>query len=766
MILHYLKIAWRNILKYKTQSIISVLGLAIGFTAFSFTLSWIRYEMGYDSHNPDADSIYRVAIVNEKEIGGFGKQVPDPLGNYLKSHFPEIEAATMVGTNEYFMRDSLVSSFSLQTDTSFFKVFYPEVKMQFPDPLPENGISLITSSFYDKLKDRGTPDSLLMDYKIIPEKNKHSNVAYEIINIRPYKMPSEKHSPWAFYSKSAYIRVYPQTDINLLQQKLDSIQVKGSMQDVMSYKLIPLRKVHYIMPNEKANIQFEHLRIFAAMSLLVILCSLFNYLMLFVNRIKIRSRELALRQVNGASHKQLILLLFCEFLFILLLSLFVGGILSELLSHSFIKLSQIEAFKTYFIREIFLYAGGLVLLSALVSLVPMIYFMKKGVHENIQPAPHDGIIKNGFTATTIGIQLIIGTLLIFATSIFLSQYLFLNQSDAGFDRHRVVHMDMRLLREPVSLSEVKSIAGVEDAIYFPVTFLPRTISSRMSFRLNKGTPDEREQEFEVFPVETPGFFDFFHIKVLEGRAIKEEEVNVCVMNQTARKLFGKESPIGKKLDEIRIIVGVIPDLYIDSPLVPVFPTLYYSTINNRYSYEDKNTIVYRYAEGSGARVQELLEELARGKDNFVYNKIGFYDMDEVYKEYTRSERYLLILLSIMTGVAILIAVFGIYSMITLSCNQRRKEIAIRKVNGARAKEILAMFFKQYAFITVLSCIIAFPVGALIMQRWLEQYTRRIVLDWWLFAGVFLLVALIVFGSILFRVLKAAGENPAEVVKSE
>jgi ABC-type antimicrobial peptide transport system permease subunit len=120
----------------------------------------------------------------------------------------------------------------------------------------------------------------------------------------------------------------------------------------------------------------------------------------------------------------------------------------------------------------------------------------------------------------------------------------------------------------------------------------------------------------------------------------------------------------------------------------------------------------------------------------------------------------------MTAVAILIAVFGIYSMITLACNQRRKEMAIRKVNGAKAKEILALFFRQYFAVTVAACAVAFPVGVHVMQRWLEQYTRRVSMEWWLFAGVFVLVVAIVFISMAFRVWKAASENPAEVVKAE
>ena len=120
----------------------------------------------------------------------------------------------------------------------------------------------------------------------------------------------------------------------------------------------------------------------------------------------------------------------------------------------------------------------------------------------------------------------------------------------------------------------------------------------------------------------------------------------------------------------------------------------------------------------------------------------------------------------MTAAAVLIALFGVYSLITLACNRLRYEIAIRRVNGAKIGEIFSLFFLEYFVVTLLSCIVAFPVGVYIMQRWLEQYTRRVSMEWWLFAGIFVLVTLIVLASIFSRVSRAARENPAEVVKSE
>ena len=124
------------------------------------------------------------------------------------------------------------------------------------------------------------------------------------------------------------------------------------------------------------------------------------------------------------------------------------------------------------------------------------------------------------------------------------------------------------------------------------------------------------------------------------------------------------------------------------------------------------------------------------------------------------------MLTILSMVCILISVFGIYSQIVLTCEQRRKEIAIRKVNGANVKDILAMFGQEYAVLLCLASAIAFSIGYAIMKHWLESYTLQTPINWWIFACIFIGIAIVIALSIGYRVWKAANENPADVVKSE
>lgn len=788
MIIHYLKIAWRNLLKYKTQSVISILGLAIGFTAFSFTMSWIRYEMGYDSHNPNADRIYKVFEVNDRVERGVQFNVPPPLKMYLEE-MPEVEAVTAIETDR---RDfgNIRNGHIIQADTSFFKVFYPDIYIDYPEIMPEGQdltvisgksarlLGLNSADIGRPLSQNGSP--LIGIVSGLPEKQ--TNVPFDVLSLRPLDL--DPNCPWCIRSKKIYVRIRENVNVESLSAKIDSMYIEGSHQGVMSYILVPLQKVHYTYPEDEARIKFNHLWIFASVSVLVILCAFFNYLMLFVNKIKLRSRELALRKVNGASNKKLAILLLVEIGLILFSSLFTGAVLTELLYPFFVKFSEIEASKQFLLGEMILYGIAILVFSLLSALVPIFFFMKKNVVEIIQPeVTLWGGIKNSFTKVSLFIQLLVGTLLIFCTFIFLYQYNNLNSTDIGFDRF---HRNTFSCNTYLTKNEILKIAGVEKVIFFYGQFLPRSARMFSSYKTEAGEVIESES----IEIHEPEFIDFFDMKILEGRNFHDGEIKACLINEAAKRKYGFTDPIGKVVEN-RMVIGVVADMYIDAPSLPVLPIVYYLRENMETDmarlnpetgeYESLRGAVFSSSVGSGSlgfrvfaymylpghreSTEQAIKKLVTdngGKEFYL----TFTNIEEVYAGYTQSERYLLILLTMMTGIAILIALFGIYSMITLSCSQRRKEIAIRKVNGAKGKEIFGLFFREYFMVTLLSCIVAFPIGVYIMQRWLEQYTRRVSMEWWIFAGIFLLVAVIVFGSIFFRVNTASKENPAEVMKAD
>jgi len=415
MFLHYLKIAWRNLLKYKTQSIISILGLAIGFTAFAFTMSWIRYERGYDKHIPDADRIYRVFVKDSTQIGGVSQYSPNALASYLKDNYPEIEAATGVypyKTDWNLKNKAFLSQCRfVKTDTSFFHVFYPEIKILYPGII-EKEYNILSLNTANKLglgpQHTGQRiDSLnihLLD--IVPDKPTHSNVPFDVIYLQ--KFNPEYDMAWGYSSSYTYIRIKEGVNVTSLENKLADISVSrdytGEKMYTLKYqcKLVPLEKLRTIHPDTEVSIQYHHLRLFAIVALLVIFCAFFNYLMLFINKIKIRNRGLALQKVNGASNFQLLAMLFCEFISLLVVALIVGLVLSELLYPSFVKFSMIEVPKSFFLRDVLLFGLSILLLSLFFAFVPISYFMKRSIQENLLPEiQRSGGVKDRFTLITI-----------------------------------------------------------------------------------------------------------------------------------------------------------------------------------------------------------------------------------------------------------------------------------------------------------------------------------------------------------------------------
>ncbi len=124
------------------------------------------------------------------------------------------------------------------------------------------------------------------------------------------------------------------------------------------------------------------------------------------------------------------------------------------------------------------------------------------------------------------------------------------------------------------------------------------------------------QNFELFNVQSPEFFDFFDIKLLQGRAMNENETRVCVINETAKRMIGKENPIGEKLNSHWTIVGVIPpDLHAQSPLLPIQPTLYRTPQDAGNTNMAGNTIAYKYAKDFRKQTEQAIEEIAGKKDN-------------------------------------------------------------------------------------------------------------------------------------------------------
>ena len=282
------------------------------------------------------------------------------------------------------------------------------------------------------------------------------------------------------------------------------------------------------------------------------------------------------------------------------------------------------------------------------------------------------------------------------------------------------------------------------------------------------------------PIDTPvpvklflgkeDFFRFYDITLLAGEWLDDLSTyeDIIINESLARRMgWSPQEAIGKHIIQSYItytIVGVVKDCHYGAPTLPIPHTGF--LVGEQMGLMQRSAgILFKYKEGTWNECRKALEHLYQTECS-PENILRLNSEEEVYNNYLRSEEMLTRLLSFASLVCILTAMFGIYSLVTLTCEQRRKEIAIRKVNGATVWSILFLFFREYLIMLCIAALFAFPITYVIIKQWILNYVRQVSISPLPFILILIGLALTVIAGISWRVWKAANENPAEVIKNE
>lgn len=780
MIKHYLKVAFRNLMKYKTQSLVSIIGLAVGFTCFALSALWIRYEMTYDNFHEGAERIYLVRAHYANEPGT-SKFTPYPLMKYLQDKMPEIEAVTAFTAHhvKFRMEDTEQEIGMIAADSVFMNFFDIQLLKGTVNFLKCDGQEVaITKEFAKRLFSK-EEDALGKEVEvgrrvckigaIVSGWSNHSNIPYNIL-------APARHSPrWGSSNEQLFIRVRERTDIDAFRTKMSTvcindIEKESELSDLLITRMSALRYSDYV---DKADvvISFSYIFYFSLAGGLVIICSLFNYLTLFISRLCMRNREMALRKVNGASNKALSVQFAIELLLLLCIALIGGLLLVEMSMSQFLNFTQIEASSYY--GEILVYLLAVIILSFLFALMPLSYFRRRTLQETIK----GGVATARpylFRRIGIIVQLIVSLAFIFCTVVIMKQLYFLKNTDLGMERHRVANVALWNGDINQWVEKIKALPMVTETlppVYFPI--IPVGPMMYVEITNWDGLPKVTEKTLLVgiMPAKEE-FFKFYDLKLLEGEFISEKSLqNEVVVDESTCLKFGWKHALGKtfgnningRQDIAYKVVGVVKNFSYRSPTSKPGLIAFQRPEAQEYLL-NRASILFKFKEGTWNECREAIEKLH--KEEFPNAYLRLFSEEEEYGKYLRSEDALMKLLSFVSLVCVLISVFGIFSLVTLSCEQRQKEIAIRKVNGAQIRHILQMFFREYFLLLIIAAVIAFPMGYVVMRQWIETYVRQTAINGWVYVGIFSVMAIIILFCIIWRIWKAARQNPAEVLKSE
>ena len=781
MIKHYLKVAFRNLMKYKTQSLVSIIGLAVGFTCFALSVLWIRYEMTYDTFHKGAERIYMVRAHYTDIPEHISNSTPYPLAAYLQEKMPEIEAKATTSIHQNVkirMENDEYEVVMAAADSAFMNFFHIQLLKGTVNFLKENNPEIAVTEEFAKKLFGSEDDALGKEVEvngrsrqigaIVSGWSRHSNIPYSVL-------VAARHSPrWKSGPEQLFIRVRAGMDMDTFRKKistmdLSDIQKESELSDLLITRISALRYSDYVSKIDVV-ISFSYIFYFSLAGGLVIICSLFNYLTLYISRLYMRSHEMALRKVNGASNNALSVQFAIELLMILCIALAGGLLMIEISMPYFLNFTQIEADSYY--GEIILYLLIVIILSFLFAQIPLSYFRRRTLQEAIKG-------KGGsarpylFRKTGIVIQLIVSLVFIFCTVMIMKQLYFLKNTDLGMERHNIGNValwngDIKQWEE-----KIKALPMVTETLppsYFPI--IPT--GPMMNIEINNWDDllkiSEESLTIGMMPAKGD-FFEFYGLKLLEGEFISDKnQGNDVVIDENTCRRFGWKQALGKSFyyewngqRSAYKVVGVVKNFSYRSPTSKPGLIAFQHPKAQEYLL-NRASILFKFREGAWNECREAIEKLY--KDEFPNAYMRLFNEEKEYDKYLRSEDALMKLLSIVSLTCVIISIFGVFSLVTLSCEQRQKEIAIRKVNGAQVCHILRMFFQEYLLLMTISAVVAFPIGYVVMSHWIESYVRRTTMDGWIYISIFVVVAVIILLCIIGRVWKAARQNPAEVIKNE
>lgn len=789
MFRHYLKIAARNIAKYKTQNIIVVLSIALGMVFCSLTFMWIRYERKYDSFYSNADDIYLVMRHDSRYVGEVGSSYTSyPEGTYLSDKYPQIEyfARCQQDGNYSVSRDgNVIAELKGMSVDENFKDFFG-IRVIDGDNLLnlDKNEAALTKTQAQLLFETGdavgqmlqTDKGTFSIKAIIEDPGRPTSIPYDFLT--GYDL--ERYNRAGVLSTRLFVRVNSK-NLQPLAEKIACdtlIETNGDFRltSISNYNLMPLLKAREEGALQdsvvKLNVKLHYVYILMLLGFVLIVCSLTNYFTLFITKMRMRVKEISLRYASGAGMSQIVMLFCTEIILMLIISLVAGVVICIFTLPYFQELSVIDKPVFSLVCSYLLSATAIGIISVLIALFFITLTGRKQLARYFGNSITKPVTTIGYKIS-IGFQLAVSICSIFCSVIISRQINHLMQSsDMGYRKHNIGYCYQYGMSESdvVAAREMlKTLPELEKVVY---GFEPTNSYHRYSSVYTDTAGLERESLFSVVAIQANrSYLDLIEVKIIAGELFSEEESsNTILINETlANRFGGADQIVGKKLFLLRgpcTVKGVISDVCYFDPKIEAAPFMYeFMKEGNVSGVNQANTFLFSYKDGVKwneleKKIQDIMTEI---KPNATYRIVN---METDYMNYIKSENTLGKLLRIITFTCMVIAISGLYSIVALLCQKRRKEIAVRKINGARMNDILKLFMKDYLPIIILSTIIAFVIGVVVMHRWLSNYVRQTPITIWVYLSVFLCMLLIIGLTVFRNISRAMTENPADVIKSE
>ena len=811
MIRNYLKIALRNLVKYKFISGINLFGLTVGLTCCLLILAYIINELSFDKYNKNAENIYRVerTFLNP-ETGDVSLQlgsIAPPFAPYLLNDFKEIKKLTRLlrngNTSFRFEENMFYEPEVYFADENLFDVFNVDVVKGNPAKALNDPYSVMLTEEV-AVKYFGNDDPLgkmvRLDnqltckvtavYKAFPSNaHLHPGVMVSFNTLKDSVVYGERNlrTNWGNNSFLTYIELPGNYDPKKMEAQFPAFQNRhipndggGNKFKPSDYSILNLKKltdIHLLSHTDyeaEENGDIKRVYIFSAIALFILLIACINYMNLSTARSVLRAKEIGVRKVVGAGRPELIMQFLSESVLISLIATLLAFILTWLALPWLNKLSG-QALTIDILLD------WKIILPVLLS--PFIVGILSGIYpalflSSFQPIKVlKGFMKVGganisFRKVLVVVQFSISIILIIATAIVFQQLKYMQKKSLGFERDHVVNLAYTgLLNDQFESFRTELLSNTNVQSVARSSRIPTgRLLDAMGSQINNGdslAPTKADIKYVVIDQD---FANTYNIKTVAGRNLSRDyatDTASYLLNEAAVKALSiksNEQAIGKQFQyggSKGEIVGVINDFHFESLHQRILPMVLFMPTRNSGGYSNLSIKI------SGNNVQAALGHIEKTWKNFLPETPYDYNfLDSSYERLYDSENKQGTVFTVFAFIAIFIASLGLLGLSAFAISQRIKEIGIRKILGANSGNIVGLLSKDFLKLVLVAAVIAFPVAWIAMSKWLEDFAYRITISWWIFIIAGIIAALVAFVTISFQALKAANANPVKNLRTE
>ncbi|WP_320111064.1 ABC transporter permease [Draconibacterium orientale] len=774
-----IKTIFRGSFKKRSSLFINLTGLSIGFAVLIAILFFIEDEKSYNQFHENIDDLYCVFTIEPSANNSIGWHESIPaIPEALRNEYPEIANAALVrngkenmlveyGDTKYYEDIQLAES-------NLFHMFsFPLILGEIPEKTTDTHIIALSQKMAAKYFGKEDP---LGKPIIIDNKDKFTVVAvYEDMPINssisfdfwiPIELIEETRpgylDTWYNLSFKAYALLQPGALFTEVNKKLFNRIQQSNPESKDKAQLYPFSKLYLEAWGHNKNV-----RTMSLIGLIVMLLVCLNFINLQTAETFKRIKQFGIRKINGASNHSLSIQLFTETFLQTIFALCTGIIVSylgkEYLLHLINKPDTGAPLLSGTALSILLIC--VFLLSSLSALVPALTIRTVALSNSLKEKISEKVSVKKLRLIIMAVQFSLAIVFVASLIITTKQVRYLENKNLGFSKEQLLY-----IRLDGELYEKRDV--LQQTLEQNSGIINTSLSSHSPIGIywNGGGWNWEGKVADFDPqitfIETDKkFSETFGIQMAEGDYFKDEQPGVVINKTFAQMIAPGENALGKML--------IKEDMDIAIPVSGVIEDIHFKPLNRKIEalmmipemgFQDMRFLFVKVSPANMAQTLNFIEETVKELNpDFPY---WHHFLDDDFARLYLREHTLRAQMTFFSILAILISCMGLWGIMVFVVKQRVKEIGIRKVNGAKVSEILAMLNKDFIKWVVIAFVIATPISYYAMDKWLENFAYKTTLSWWIFALSGLLALGIALLTVSWQSWRAATRNPIEALRYE